>query len=220
MFNRLFFLFLITFFSFAYQAQELNDSLNKNRVVYTFDLFRAFQGSMQVNREVYITPNRTFVIGLIGTYASTKGIAKPYLNAQSFEYTNYDLNKTYNLEDVQALGLGINLKSKKYLNSNFEGFYVTPELFYRHLSLQSLVFDASLVKEIEVKRELDLAYFGYALGYQKIWKKVVAIDSYLGGGFFYSKYSDEKNVVKYRNPYQIDYTGFYFNAGILIGIAK
>ena len=107
-----------SFYSVFVFSQINKDSISENKVVYTFDLFRASQGSMQINREVYISPKRTLVFGLIGTYASTKGIAKPYLKAQSFEYTNTESSITYNLEDVQALGLGVNLKSKKYLKTH------------------------------------------------------------------------------------------------------
>jgi hypothetical protein len=49
---------------------------------------------------------------------------------------------------------------------------------------------------------------------------MLSIDSYVGGGFFLSKYDDQDGLTRFRNVYQIDYTGFYLNMGVLIGIVK
>jgi hypothetical protein len=160
---------------------------------------------------------------LIGTYASTRGLAKPYLKMQNFEYTEKSTNTIFNLSEVQALGGGFNLQLRRYLGKNptvGSGFYLTPEVFYRFLNLESESLNPKTKMNQTINRKLKLGYLGYSVGYQKIYKEMLSIDSYLGGGFFMSKYEDQDGLTRFRNVYQIDYTGFYLNMGVLIGIVK
>jgi hypothetical protein len=186
---------------------------------YKLDLFRAVQGTIQLTREQRISSRYSLNIGVMGTYASTRGLAKPYLKAQDFVYVDATTNKIYSLENVEALGYGVNFQLRKYLSKYstkaLSGFYLAPELFYRRLYLSSLI-----ETNIEVKRNLNLGYIGYALGYQKIWKDIVCIDTYVGGGFFLSQYTDEAHLTRFRNNYQVDFTGMYFNMGVLVGIVR
>ena len=192
-------------------------------VNYKWDLFRASQGTFQVTREQSISKRNTLNIGLMGTYASTRGLAKPYLKAQKFEYYETTSKMYYNLEEVQVLGWGVNFQIRTYhskANSNGSGFYTTPEVFYRLLSLQSQVSDKTMLIDKSIRRTLNLGYIGYSIGYQSIYREALSIDGYLGGGFFISKYADQSSFTKYRNTYQVDYTGFYLNIGVLIGIVR
>ncbi len=186
---------------------------------YKLDLFRAVQGTIQLTREQRISSRYSVNIGAMGTYASTRGLAKPYLKAQDFSYKDAITNKVYALEDVEALGYGFNFQLRKYLSKystkTLSGFYLAPELFYRRLHLTSLV-----ETNLEIKRILNLGFIGYALGYQKIWKDIVCLDTYVGGGFFLSQYTDESHLTRYRNNYQVDFTGMYFNMGVLIGFVR
>ena len=200
-------------FVFAQDSIVLGD---KN---YKLDLFRAVQGTIQLTREQRISSRYSINIGVMGTYASTRGLAKPYLKAQDFVYVDATTNKIYSLENVEALGYGVNFQLRKYLSKyptkELKGFYLAPELFYRRLYLSSLI-----ETNIEVKRNLNLGYIGYALGYQKIWKDIVCLDTYVGGGFFLSQYTNESHLTRYRNNYQVDFTGMYFNMGVLIGYVR
>ena len=209
-------LFIIVSSISAVFAQDTILQGNKN---FKLDLFRAVQGTIQLTREQRISSRHSINIGLMGTYASTRGLAKPYLKAQDFVYVDATTNKVYALENVEALGYGVNFQLRKYLSKHptkeLKGFYLAPELFYRRLYLSSLV-----ETNIEVKRNLNLGYIGYALGYQKIWKDIVCIDTYVGGGFFLSQYTDESRLTRFRNNYQVDFTGMYLNMGVLIGVVR
>lgn len=206
------------------QAQEI-DTLNGSEAIksiYKLDLFRTVQGTIQLSREASLKNEWTYQIGLMGTYASTRGLARPYLRAQEFSYTDAN-NILYYLNNVEATGYGANIQFRKYLGKmpeKYKGYYASPELFFRQLFLSSLVYDFNLNKEIEIKRNLYLGYAGYMIGYQKIIREVIALDIYLGGGFFYSQYADESSHTRFRKSYQVDYTGFYLNSGILIGIVN
>lgn len=203
---------------------NISFSQKNNRFVnYKWDLFRAIQGSLQISREQSINDHLSFNVGLIGTYASTRGLAKPYLKMQNFEYTEKSTNTIFTLSDVQVIGGGINLQLRKYLGKKPKvgsGFYITPEVFYRTLRLESEAINNKTLSNQTINRVLKLGYAGYSLGYQKIYREMLSIDSYLGGGFFFSKYNDENNLTRFRNVYQLDYTGFYLNIGVLIGIVR
>ena len=215
--NKLLFICLFFLSSFSF-TQENGTFIN-----YKWDLFRAIQGSIQISREQAINNRYSFNIGLIGTYASTRGLAKPYLKMQNFEYTEKSTNTIFNLSEVQALGGGFNLQIRRYLGKNptvGSGFYLTPEVFYRFLNLESEALNPKTKMNQTINRKLKLGYLGYSVGYQSIYKEMLSIDSYVGGGFFMSKYEDQDGLTRFRNVYQIDYTGFYLNMGVLIGIVK
>lgn len=221
---RVFLAFTMILFHAILSANESDTVFSDSyKATYKLDLFRAFQGTIQISREAILKNRLTYNLSIMGTYASTRGLAKPYLKAQDFNYKDAIQNQTYKLDNVEALGYGLNIQLRKYLSKSADpltGYYMAPELFYRYLSLTSNVMDYTTGNDREVSKGLNLGYLGYMIGYQKIIRQVVAVDSYLGGGFFLSKYKDENNLTKYRNSYQIDYTGFYLNAGILIGIAN
>lgn len=202
---------------FTVFGQDVSNHGTKN---IKLDLFRAAQGTIQLTHEHLISPNYSINIGLMGTYASTRGLAKPYLNAQEFTYKDVSANKTYTLANVEALGYGINIQVRKYLDKfpskQLKGFYIGSELFYRRLNLTSMVENETK----EIKRNLNLGYVGYVLGYQKIVRDIICLDTYIGGGFFLSQYADEQQFTHYRNNYQIDFTGMYFNMGVLVGIVR
>lgn len=197
-------------------AQDTILQGNKN---FKLDLFRAVQGTIQLTHEHRISNRFSVNIGIMGTYASTRGLAKPYLKAQDFSFKDATTNKVYALENVEALGYGINFQLRKYLskfpNNSLVGFYFAPEIFYRRLNLSSLV-----ETNLEIKRNLNLGYIGYAFGYQKNFRDIVCIDTYIGGGFFLSQYTDEPKLTRFRNNYQVDFTGMYLNMGVLIGVVR
>ncbi len=223
MFRLLRLSFIIICFTSIVKAQSGDTLKGKKQVYYKLDLFRAVQGTIQLTREQLITGRVSYAVGLMGTYASTRGLAKPYLKSQDFKYKDKTANITYQLSDVQAIGYGINLQLRNYLEKSTslgKGYYIAPEVFYRKLFLESLVVDVMTLHDKIVNRKLNLGYVGYSFGYQRIWRDVVSLDTYLGGGLFLSKYEDESQLTKYRNAYQIDFSGFYMNMGVLIGILR
>ena len=215
--------FLILYLTPFAKANSEDTLKEERQVYYKLDLFRAVQGTIQLTREQLITDRISYAVGLIGTYASTRGLAKPYLTSQEFTYKDNITKVTYQLSNVQAIGYGINLQLRNYLEKTTikgRGYYIAPELFYRKLFLESLVVDATSLQDKTLKRNLNLGYVGYSFGYQRVWHDVVSFDTYIGGGLFLSKYMDETQLTKYRNAYQIDFTGFYMNMGVLIGVLR
>lgn len=185
--------------------------------VYRMDIFRAVQGTIQLAKEIKINHYGSFSIAGMGTFASTRGLAKPYLKAQEFNYIEPSTNLKYNLNDVEVKGFGVNIQLRRYRDSTFNGWYVAPEFFYRKLFLSSQISTPSQ-NNMDVSRQLHLGYLGYSLGYQKVIRDAVVVDAAIGGGFFYSQYANDASFTKYRNNYQIDFTGFYLNASFSVGL--
>lgn len=203
-------------------AQETSaDSAYK--LAYKLDLFRAAQGTIQFGIEKKVSPKFSANVAIMGTYASTRGLAKPYLKAQNFEFEDVMRREIYRLEHVEVLGYGVNFQFRRYLGKSPEvlsGYYLSPEVFFRQLALKSDVVDYNTQLSRRVSKSLLLGYIGYMGGYQLIIKQAIALDMYVGGGFFLSKYGNENQLTKYRNSFQMDYSGFYLNTGILLGIIK
>ena len=222
-FCQFFFAFSLLFPLSMVAASNVKDSVQSNAYskLYKLDTFRAMQGTIQISQETKIKKNLTVNLSLMGTYASTRGLARPYLSAQSFVYQDHTGNLSYSLNDLQMIGYGINFQLRKYLgkkSNQFKGFYSASEIFFRQLFLESSIIDRITLQPKDIKQQLYLGYIGHVVGYQKIIRDVVCLDFYLGGGFFYSQYAGENKPVHYHSNYQIDFTGFFFNSGVMIGI--
>jgi hypothetical protein len=203
------------------QAGNGRDSVPAFRNIYKLDISRALQGTLQLSRESALRNSWTFQGAVMGTYAASTGLAKIYLQSQSFSYKDISTLKTYSLSDITLLGYGLNFQLKKYLGKAPKppfGFYLGPEFFLRQLFLQSTIENSISKQPQDISKNLMLGYLGYIVGYQRLVQNIVCIDTYVGGGFFYSRYVNENTTTHYLANYQLDYTGFYFNAGLLIGL--
>ena len=220
--SALFISLLILPISFFAQSGQTADTVTRNKKMHiTFDTFRAFQGTLQLNFEKPVFRNSSLCVGLMGTWSQSNGIAKLYLGAQSFDMTTAEGKTIDKFENTELTGLGINLKYKSYLGKHPEvmnGLWFGPEVFYRQLGVQGTYFDN---RNLQIaKKTLYLGYAGYAIGLQKTLFDVLCFDTYIGGGFFYSKYSGDDFPTKNKQNYQIDYTGVYLNGSIAIGIVR
>ncbi len=213
--------------SFNYAQSNLEPSVDSTSKLahYTLDMMRVVQGSIQFGREWNLGKNKSLKTCILFTWAQSKGLAKPYLNAQKFTYTDEQAVK-YNLNETELLGGGLNLQWRNYYSRKskamFErtGAYSGPEVFFRFCKVNALgnkLTDLA-AKPIDVNRSLFLGFAGYSVGYQKaLFNNNLLLDLYLSGGFFISKYDDEPSFTVRRKAYQVDYTGPYLNAGIGLG---
>jgi len=205
------------------QTQTVVDTTKtENHYHITFDLFRAFQGSLQLNIEKPTTKKASICVGLIGTWAQSGGMGSLYLKAQSFDMAvSSNGAKIQNINNTQLKGAGINLKYKMYIGKHpivMHDLWFGPEVFYRQLSIYGQYNDGAETKMAH--KTLFLGYGGYAVGWQKMLFNVICVDAYAGGGFFYSQYSGDTFPTKDKSNYQLDYTGVYLNGSIAIGFAK
>ncbi len=71
-----------------------------------------------------------------------------------------------------------------------------------------------------VKQRLNILSTGVIIGVRLPFKKVLFVDFYLGGHIKFSKYDKEAGLTKYKDWYNIDFSGVFPTAGIGIGILK
>ena len=203
-------------------AQSANDSTKYgDKYHISFDLFKLAQGSLQVNYERPVTRRSALCVGFIGTWSQSTGLAKIYLKAQDFDMKSSSGQTITNVDKTQVVGAGINLKYKVYLGKNptaMTGWWWSPELFYRQLKITGEYTENSQI--MQASKTLYLSYLGYAVGRQSTLFKVLCVDYYAGGGFFFSQYKGESFHTTDRANYQLDYTGVYLNGSIAIGFVK
>ena len=214
-------LLILPFCFFAQSGQHPDSLFWKKSMHITFDIFRAYQGTLQLNFEKSVFRNSSLCVGLMGTWSQSNGIAKLYLGAQAFDMQTADGKSIDKIEETELTGPGINIKYKSYIGKHPEvmnGLWFGPEVFYRQLSVKGTYYENQNL--LIARKTLYLGYAGYAIGLQKTMFDVLCFDTYIGGGFFYSKYSGDDFPTKNKQNYQIDYTGVYLNGSIAIGIIK
>jgi len=232
------FIILCACFYFSAHAQQLNTKeldTTDNRHHYTLDVMRVVQGTFQFGREFYFAQNKSLKTSILFTWATSKGLAKPYLSAQKFTYEKRDT--LWNLNETELLGGGLNFQWREYFTrGNIDkmqkrlGAYAGPELFFRFckVSAYGSYFDSSTNTQIQyidsygipqiINRNLFLGFIGYSVGYQKaLINDNLLLDLYVSGGFFFSKYDDDNGLTQGRRSPMVDYTGPYLNVGIGLG---
>mgnify|MGYP003336395852 CR=1 FL=1 len=83
-------------------------------------MMRVVQGSIQFGREWNLGKNKSLKTCILFTWAQSKGLAKPYLNAQKFTYTDEQAVK-YNLNEMINMMKNVNEKLDE-TNKNFNLF--------------------------------------------------------------------------------------------------
>ena len=113
--------------SFNYAQSNLEPSVDSTSKLahYTLDMMRVVQGSIQFGREWNLGKNKSLKTCILFTWAQSKGLAKPYLNAQKFTYTDeqavkYNLNENCrNYETIGERAVKLSgIKDKVYESSN------------------------------------------------------------------------------------------------------
>jgi len=231
------FIILCACFYFSGHAQQLNTKeldTTENRHHYTLDAMRVVQGTMQFGRELYFNKHNSLKTSVLITWAKSEGLAKPYLKAQNFKYTNNDT--VWTLIDTDLKGAGLNLHWREYFTrgqmdkmQNRLGAYAGPEVFFRFCRVEAYgtFKDSTMINPVKftkdgieapIYRNLFLGFIGYSVGYQKaLINDNLLLDLYVSGGFFFSKYDDEHGLTQRRRSPMVDYTGPYLNVGIGLG---
>jgi hypothetical protein len=104
------------------------------------------------------------------------------------------------------------------------GLYAAPQLIYRRMWITGNYMEYDEEEEDwvekEITRHLNVFAGGVILGAKLPFMKVLTVDVFIGGNIRLSKYNDEKGFTRYKDWYNIDFSGVYPTAGIGIGILK
>jgi hypothetical protein len=198
------------------------------------DPARLLEGTFCLSYERVLNPRFSFNVEGLATYSTKQGLSSYYFTNQSFAAFDITTNQYQKFEGDVMYGGGINLQFRNYLLANQPnhrssplGLYAAPQLMFRRIIISG---NHSVMEETDpgvfnvvnkkVVQKLNIFAGGVILGYKLSLFKVLAVDLYAGGNIKLSKYKNESGFTKYKNWFNIDFSGVAPVAGIAIGILK
>lgn len=199
------------------------------RSAVTLNPVRLFEGTFQISYERIFNDHFSLSGSLLGTYATQKGLTNYFFRNQEFSYYNL-VNKAYEDYSGESIaGGGILLEARDYLLASFSGhqvaplgLYAAPQVLYRRIWIngEDRKYVQDTLQTVEVKQQLNVFSAGVLIGYKVPFVKVLVADIFVGGYIRLSKYDGEAGLTKYKDWYNIDFSGVFPTAGVAFGILK
>ena len=217
---------------YARETSQIDIPADANkRFAVALNPVRVFEGTLEISFERRFNSRNTIEISGMATYANSQGVSNFYLKNQSLEYFNDRLSAYDPYESENFSGFGGTLQWKNYLlpsvNSRytvFKGLYAAPYAMYRRVWITGLDWqyfpEEDEWKDVEIIQKLNILAGGVIIGWQFPIAKVLSVDVFAGGVIRLSHYDTESGFTKYKQWYNIDYSGVLPRAGIKIGILK
>jgi hypothetical protein len=198
------------------------------------DPVRLMEGTFYLSYERMLTPSFSFSVGGMATYSTNQGISNYYFSNQSFAMYDASVNEYRTYHGEVIAGGGINVQFRNYLMAKHPGrrsaplgLYAAPQLMYRRIGIKGthqeyieVETDVWEWQNVEVTQKLNIYAGGVILGYKIPLFNALAIDIYAGGNIKLSGYSNEDGFTRYKDWFNIDFSGVSPVAGIAIGILK
>ncbi len=198
------------------------------------DPVRLMEGTFLLSYERILTPSVSFSVGGMATYSTSQGISNYYFTNQDFAAFNSSTKEYYTYRGEVMSGGGLNLQLRNYLMANHPGrkkapfgLYAAPQLMYRRITIkgsnQEYIETEPDVwgwQTIEIIQKLNIYAGGVILGFKVPLFNALAIDIFAGGNIKLSGYKNEQGFTKYKDWFNIDFSGVSPVAGIAIGILK
>jgi len=198
------------------------------------DPVRLLEGTFYMSYERVLGPTLSASLGAMATYSTKRGLSNYYFSNQSFAF--YDLaSNTYQTYEGEVMsGWGLNAQLKNYLLANHPGrakaptgLYAAPQIMYRRMTItgnyrvmQNDENGIPHMADSTVIQHLNINAAGVVLGIKIPLFKVLVVDIFAGGNIKLSKYQEEDGFTKYKDWFNIDFSGVSPVVGIAIGILK
>ena len=193
------------------------------------DPIRLFEGTFCLSYERLITDKFSVGISGLATYATEDGLTNYFFANQELAYFDKLSDSYIDYQGESIAGGGFILQCRDYLLADYQskkrpptGLYAAPQLLYRRLLItgeQMEFVEDEWVKKV-VKQRLNIGSAGVVIGVRVPFRKVLFADFFLGGHIRFSKYDGEAGLTKYKDWFNIDFSGVFPTAGIGIGILK
>lgn len=195
------------------------------------DPLRLMEGTFHISYERIINDKFSINVSGMGTYATEQGISSLYFANQALSYFDKITNAYRTYEGEVMAGGGLSVQVRNYLLENYNpkqkapaGLYAAPQLMYRRMWITGNYMEYEEEEdewvEKEITQHLNVFAGGVILGIKLPVMKVLTVDLFVGGNIRLSKYNDEKGFTKYKDWFNIDFSGVFPTAGIGIGILK
>ncbi|MDX9772935.1 MAG: hypothetical protein RBT02_05865 [Bacteroidales bacterium] len=200
----------------------------------SLDPVRLLEGTFCLSYERILNSRFSLNFSGMATYSTTQGISNYYFTNQSFEYFDAVSNMYQPYEGEVMAGGGFNIQLRNYLLANHNdrqkaplGLYAAPQVTYRNMKITGYTQEWTEVEpdewemvDTEVVQHLNVFAGGVMIGMKLPLFKVMSIDIFAGGNIRLSKYKGEDGFTRYKNWFNIDFSGVSPMAGIAIGILK
>lgn len=198
------------------------------------DPVRLLEGTFYMSYERTLTPSLSFNIGGLATYSTNQGISNYYFSNQSFALFDAATNEYRSYKGEVISGGGLNVQLRNYLMANHPGrkkgplgLYAAPQLMFRKILIKGnqpeqveLETGGWEWQDKEIRQHLSIYAGGVILGLKLSLFNALAVDIFAGGNIKLSAYSNEESFTKYKDWFNIDFSGVAPVAGIAIGILK
>lgn len=198
------------------------------------DPVRLLEGTFYLSYERVLNPRFSLNVGAMATYSTKQGLSNYYFSNQSFAYLDASTNQYHFYEGEVMSGGGINIQFRNYLLANHTnrqkaplGIYAAPQVMYRKMTItgnyrEMEETDPGVFEMVDKKviQHLNIFAGGAILGMKIPLFKVLTVDLFAGGNIKLSKYKNEDGFTKYKDWFNIDFSGVSPVAGIAIGILK
>lgn len=198
------------------------------------DPVRLLEGTFYLSYERVLNPRFSLNVGAMATYSTKQGLSNYYFSNQSFAYLDASTNQYHFYEGEVMSGGGINIQFRNYLLANHTnrqkaplGLYAAPQVMYRKITItgnyrEMEETDPGVFEMVDKKviQHLNIFAGGAILGMKIPLFKVLTVDLFAGGNIKLSKYKNEDGFTKYKDWFNIDFSGVSPVAGIAIGILK
>jgi len=198
------------------------------------DPSRLLEGTLQISYERILNRKFSVNVAALATYSTTKGISNFYFKNQSFTYFNTELNAYESYVGEVMAGGGIIAQFRNYLLTSHSirqqaplGLYAAPQLMYRRMSITGYYQEMEEIEpgefelvDKEITQHLNIYAGGVILGIKVPILKALTVDVFAGGNIKLSKYNNEDGFTKYKDWFNIDFSGVSPVAGISLGILK
>jgi hypothetical protein len=193
------------------------------------DPVRLFEGTFCISYERLITDKFSLGVSGLATYATEDGLTNYFFANQKLAYFDEVSDSYIDYKGESIAGGGIILQCREYLLANYQtrrrppaGLYAAPQILYRRLLItgEEIEFIEDEWVPKVVKQRLNILSTGVIIGVRVPFKKVLFVDFFLGGHIKFSKYDGEAGLTKYKEWFNIDFSGVFPTAGIGIGILK
>ncbi len=195
------------------------------------DPVRLFEGTFQLSYERLITDKLSVGLSGLATYATEEGLTNYFFSNQTFNYFDAMSDSYIDYKGESIAGGGIILQCRDYLLADYSprkkppaGLYAAPQLLYRRILItgehMEFVEEEEEWVEKEIKQRLNVFAAGAVIGARIPFMKVLFVDLFVGGNIRLSKYDKEAGFTKYKDWYNIDFSGVFPTAGVGVGILK
>lgn len=198
------------------------------------DPVRLLEGTFHISYERILNARFSLNVAGMATYSTKQGISNYYFSNQLFLYFDKESNSYNPYEGEVMAGGGLSVQLKNYLLANHPnkpkaplGLYAAPQIMFRNIAITGYYREFEEVEpdvfewvDREIIQHLNIFAGGVILGLKIPLFNVLTVDLFAGGNIRLSKYNNEDGFTKYKDWFNIDFSGVSPVAGIAIGILK